>query len=129
MKAILAVNNLGFIGLKGGLPWRSSEDFKHFKRMTLGKRLLVGHNTFHTLPHLGDRVVVLDERPTLEVNDIDWCVGGKKTYEKYAHLITELHISHINDNSLGDTMFPDFSKLNPSCVIFNYYFEANAPKS
>jgi dihydrofolate reductase len=123
MKAILAVNNLGFIGLNGALPWRCLADFKHFKALTLGCRLLVGHNTANTLPPLKERVIVLDDRTLYDNKDIDWCIGGKKTYEKYAHQFTELHISHIDDNSLGDTMFPNLSGLNPECKIFNYYFK------
>lgn len=125
MKAILAVNNLGFIGLNNGLPWKSKTDFKHFKEKTIGGRLIVGYNTFNYLPSLKDRTIVLDERATLEVNDIDWCIGGKSTYEKYAHVFTELHVSHINNNTIGDTLFPDFKKLNPNCKIYNYYFEEN----
>ena len=123
MKAILAVNNLSYIGLNGGLPWRCKEDFKHFKSLTMDCRLLVGHNTAETLPMLKDRVVVLDDRTFYDNKDIDWCIGGKRTYEKYASLFTELHISHIDDNSVGDTMFPDFKDLNPECKIFNYYFK------
>ena len=53
------------------------------------------------------------------------CIGGKKTYEKYAKYFTELHISHINDNQVGDTTFPDLKNLNKDCKIFNYYFEPN----
>ena len=30
---------------------------------------------------------------------------------------------NIDDNSLGDTIFPDFTNLNPECKIFNYYFK------
>ncbi len=50
----------------------------------------------------------------------------KKTYEKYASYFTELHISHINHNEVGDCMFPDLKDLNPNCKIFNYYFDANS---
>ena len=121
--AIIAVNNLGFIGLNGGLPWRCKEDFKHFKAMTINSRLLVGYRTYQTLPPLKDRIIVLDARGLYEGDDIDWCIGGKATYEKYAHRFTELHISHIDDNSLGDTIFPDFRNLNSECKIFNYYFK------
>jgi dihydrofolate reductase len=123
LRAIMAVNNLGFIGLNGGLPWRCVSDFKHFKLMTLNCRLLVGHNTFHTLPPLKNRTIVLDDRTLYANDDIDWCIGGKSTYEKYASQFTELHISHIDDNSIGDTLFPDFKHLNPACKIFNYYFK------
>jgi len=120
MKAILAVNNLGFIGLNDGLPWRNIEDFKHFKLMTNGCKLLVGYNTNETLPPLRNREVMVDKRG--ELTFVEWCIGGKKTYEKYASHFTELHISHIDDNTIGDTLFPDFSNLNPDCVIYNYHF-------
>jgi dihydrofolate reductase len=123
MKAIIAVNNLGFIGIGDTLPWRSSEDLRHFKSMTQGCKLLVGHRTFSTLPPLKNREVILDER---EIETFaDWCIGGKKTYEKYAKYFTELHISHIDDNTIGDVTFPDFSSLNPHCKIYNYRFSTN----
>jgi|ERR1044072_1115841 dihydrofolate reductase len=125
MKAILAVNNLGFIGLNNGLPWgtQAKADFRHFKAFTMGETLLVGYNTFQTLPPLKGRTIVLDERDKLMLDGITICIGGKKTYEKYAPYFTELHISHIDDNSIGDTMMPDLSKLNPACRIHNYFFQ------
>ncbi len=125
MKAIIGCNNLGFIGLGNKMLWHSSDDFKHFKQMTLGQTLLVGYNTLQGLPPLKERELVQDLRTKLivDLETIDWCIGGKKTYEKYCHLFTELHISHINNNSIGNVTFPDLSKLNPDCKIFNYYFE------
>ena len=54
--------------------------------------------------------------------DVDWCIGGKKTYEKYAPFFTELHISHIDNNDIGDVMFPNFIDLNSDCKIFNYNY-------
>ena len=130
MKAIIAVNNLGYIGLAGGLPWQpNKEDFKHFKKMTIGGSLLVGYRTFQTLPPLKDRTIIQDA-PRLEfldlskIHEIDWCIGGKFTYEKYQTWFTELHISHINDNTIGDTLFPDFRLLGTiqPCQVFNYHF-------
>jgi len=95
--------------------------------------LLVGVNTEKDLPVLKNRklIIALAENHQEIVNsiykgEIDWCIGGKKTYERFAQYFTELHISYINDNSIGDTMFPDLSKLNPNCKIFNYFFEVNA---
>tara|TARA_R110000868_G_scaffold203969_4_gene451942 strand:+ start:19332 stop:19703 length:372 start_codon:yes stop_codon:yes gene_type:complete len=123
MKAILAVNNLSFIGLNDALPWRNLEDFKHFKRLTMDKEVLVGYNTLQTLPELKGRIIIEDLRyEFILTHDEIWCIGGKKTYEKYAPYFTELHISHIDDNAIGDTTFPDFSELNPDCKIFNYHF-------
>jgi dihydrofolate reductase len=125
LRAIIACNNLGFIGLGNQMLWHSSDDFKHFKTMTMGQRLLVGYNTFQGLPPLKGRELIQDLRTKLivDIDTIDWCIGGKKTYEKYCHLFTELHISHINNNSIGDVTFPDFTNLNPYCEVYNYYFD------
>ena len=115
--------NKNYIGLNGELPWRSSKDLTHFKEMTNGCKLLVGYNTALKLPKLSNREVIIDPRGELyPVTDDMWCIGGKKTYEKYAHLIKELHISHIDNNEIGDVTFPDLHNLNPDCKIFNYYF-------
>ena len=125
MKAIVAVNNLGFIGKGDKLLWYNSEDLKHFKSMTKYSTLLVGYITSEGLPPLPNRtLIVVDRRDSsvLHYEEADWCIGGKKTYEKFAHLFTELHISHINDDQIGDVTFPDLKNLNPDCKIFNYNF-------
>lgn len=131
MKAIIAVNNLGYIGLKGNLPWPSCKpDFRHFKLMTSNpdgdSRLLVGHNTFVTLPQLKGRTIIVAGRGHFDTTDIDWCIGGKHTYERFCPFFTELHISHINDNTIGDVMFPDMFRLGMlvgGCKVFNYNFD------
>lgn len=128
MKAIIATNNLGFIGLKNEIPWRSSEDFKHFKKLTMDSTLLVGYNTYQKLPPLPGRFIFIEDKNIkswTHISEIGWCIGGKKTYEKYCHLFTELHISHINNNTIGDCTFPNFANLNKDCKIFNYNFEVN----
>ena len=124
MRAIIAVNNLGFIGLDKRLLWYSKGDLEHFKNMTINSTLLVGYNTYCELPKLKNRNIILDIRgkELVDINDIDWCIGGRKTYEKYSHLFTELHISHIDDNTIGNICFPDLSGLNRQCKIYNYNF-------
>jgi len=127
MKAILAINNKNYIGLNGELPWKSSQDLKHFKEMTNGCKLLVGYNTALKLPKLSNREVIIDPRGELyPVTDDMWCIGGKKTYEKYVHWFTELHISHINDDTIGDVKAPDLiNLLDPACKIHHYYFDVD----
>ena len=132
---ICAVNNLGYIGLNDTLPWRSKADFQHFKALTMGHKFVVGYNTHKTLPPLKGREVILDPRgvdfyfwttySTLKDKEVHWIGGGRKTYEKYAPFMDELHISHINDNTIGDVLFPDLRFLNPGCQIFNYNFEVS----
>lgn len=123
MKGIVAVNNLGYIGLNNKLLWRSPDDLKHFVELTKNSKLVVGYNTFNELPTLKNRTVIVDDREKY-ILDVDWCIGGKKTYEKYCPFFDELHISHINNNDIGDIMFPDLRKLKSDCKIFNYYFDS-----
>ena len=125
MKAIVAVNNLGFIGLNDKLLWYNKEDLLHFKKMTEGSTLLVGYRTAQALPPLRNRkLIVVDriENSTIHYYDSDWCIGGKKTYETFCDVFTELHISHIDNDEIGNVTFPNLSKLSPNCKIFNYHF-------
>jgi dihydrofolate reductase len=64
MKAIIAMAKNRVIGKNGGLPWPSiKEDFKHFKEFTTGKTLIVGKNTFDTLPLLKNRECLVLTKP------------------------------------------------------------------
>lgn len=137
MRAIIAVNNLGFIGLNGNLPWYSREDLIHFVGLTKGCDMFAGYRTFESMKFLGrafsgdflsfslssSRNLYLDVKGGGLFSGDIWCIGGKKTFEKYCCYFDELHISHIDDNTIGDTMFPDFSNLNRECKIFNYNFK------
>lgn len=46
MKLIVAVNKLGYIGKEGKMLWHSSDDLKHFKKLTMNGTLIVGKRTF-----------------------------------------------------------------------------------
>ena len=64
MKAIIAMAQNRVIGKNGGLPWPNiKEDFKHFKEFTMGKTLIVGKNTFDTLPLLKNRECLVLTKP------------------------------------------------------------------
>ena len=92
MRAIIAVNNLGFIGLDDKLLWHNTEDLRHFKKMTYGSKLLVGYRTAMTLPPLKNReLIIFDKREysTTHYYECEWCIGGKKTYEKFCDVFTE----------------------------------------
>ena len=69
MKSIIAMAQNRVIGKNGGLPWPNiKEDLKHFKEFTMGKTLIVGKNTFDTLPLLKNRECLVLTKP---VDDID----------------------------------------------------------
>lgn len=64
-KAIVAVAQNGVIGCGMKIPWHISEDFKHFKRTTLGGVVAMGRRTWESLggrPLPGRENVVLTSR-------------------------------------------------------------------
>ena len=64
MKSIIAMAQNRVIGKNGGLPWPNiKEDLKHFKEFTMGKTLIVGKNTFDTLPLLKNRECLVLTKP------------------------------------------------------------------
>jgi dihydrofolate reductase len=137
MKAILAMAKNRVIGKDGGLPWSSiKEDFKWFKEFTTGKKLIVGKNTFDTLPMLKNREIFvltrrieeLSEIPNQylinkndltgkiisDVSDLDSDIivaGGAKTYVRLLPYITEFYVTHVNGSYEGDTFMPPFEDL------------------
>lgn len=135
MKLIVAVNNLGVIGNEGTIPWHSKADFKHFKNLTMGGALICGSNTFETclggkqLPGRSTYIVGKDyeslwtavRRAYDDYTDNIWVIGGSSIYKQLLPLCDEIYISHINNDSPGDTFF-EIPK-NYRGKIFNYNFD------
>ena len=78
MKAIAAIAKNRAIGINGKLPWPSiKEDFKWFKEFTSGKTLVIGKNTFDTLPLLKNRecLVLIREYEMMVANSNQYIVN------------------------------------------------------
>ena len=65
MKAIAAMSLNRVIGLENKIPWHLPEDFKWFKRTTLGQTVVMGRKTFLSLgkPLPGRKNYVLTRHP------------------------------------------------------------------
>lgn len=50
VKAIVAVDPTGIIGVNGRIPWHYKADFALFKRLTLGGVCVMGRKTFESIP-------------------------------------------------------------------------------
>ena len=136
MKAILAMAKNRCIGIEGKIPWHIPNDFRWFKEFTTGKKLIVGKNTFDTLPMLKNREIFvltrrieeLSEIPNqylinkndltgkiiTDVSDLDPDIivaGGAKTYVRLLPYITEFYVTHVNGTYDGDTFMPPFEDL------------------
>ncbi len=136
MKAIIAMSKNRCIGIDGKIPWHIPNDFRWFKEFTTGKKLIVGKNTFDTLPMLKNREILVLTRKVDElshihnqylinkndltgkiindVSDLDpetIVAGGAKTYVKLLPYIKEFYVTHVNGSYDGDTFMPPFEEL------------------
>ncbi|KLI64800.1 dihydrofolate reductase [Aurantiacibacter marinus] len=68
---IVARATNGVIARNGAVPWAISEDLKRFKRLTMGKPMIMGRKTFESLPGLlpGRRHIVLTRQ-------MNWAAEG-----------------------------------------------------
>ena len=141
MIGIMAMSENRCIGKNGKLPWHSKPDFQWFKEFTMGKDLLVGYNTFNTLPPLKNRRIWVvnfgvGDIQSQSINNIlgaegliekvqreyikenrHWgtsnyiLIGGKKTYELFMPHIAEFYVTLINGTYDGDTYMTEFEHL------------------
>jgi dihydrofolate reductase len=52
---VVAIGDNGAIGKRGSLPWHLSTDLKYFRKVTLGKPIIMGRRTFESFPRALDQ--------------------------------------------------------------------------
>ena len=134
MKLIVACDPKGGIGYNNKLPWSKIEgDLPRFKELTTGKVILMGRNTWDSLPKkpLPNRINVvvsskaipeittltsLPARDTMDLVDV-WLIGGAKIINSSWHLIDEVHLSRTVAEHTCDT-FINLVKLEKEFVCW-----------
>jgi len=123
-----AVN--GAIGRDGTIPWHVPEDLKSFQRETLGGALIMGRNTWDSLPvkPLPKRLnIVVSSRPdaaeivvpsvaeaikmaSAQGYDRVYGIGGAGIYQEMLKIADRLLISEVDvEIADADTLFPTFA--------------------
>jgi dihydrofolate reductase len=130
--AAIAKNNC--IGMNNKIPWSIPDDFKYFKRTTIGKTVLMGENTFKSIlgylgkPLPGRQTVVLSIDPNFAApegvrvfssldeawkklidEDVFVC-GGASIYKQTVNRVDKLYITLVDQEPSGDVFFP---KIDP----------------
>ena len=126
MKGILvATSPENVIGKDNTIPWHYSEDLKRFKRLTIGKTVIMGRKTWESLPvkPLPDRRNIVITRQKIDgvecFKSIDralgeckgdiWFIGGAGIYEEAMGKADLIDMTLVPDNISGDDCiyFPD----------------------
>lgn len=132
MNLILACDPNGGIGYENRLPWNKIQgDLPRFKRLTTGKIIVMGRNTWDSLsrkclPNRINMVVTstvsnVEGCPNVITTDADfstasdhyWLIGGAKLIEACWEYVTEVHLSKTHAHYTCDT-FIDLARLEYS---------------
>ncbi len=129
-KAIAAMSKNRVIGNGNDIPWRIPEDFKWFKKSTMGGVLVMGRKTWDSIgrPLPGRKTAVVsrshpelpegvDLLPSLDAiaergyTDPVWICGGAEIYRQALPRCRELYLTLVKRTVEGDTLFPEFEDL------------------
>lgn len=134
---IAARDRNGAIGKDNTIPWDTPEDLAFFQRETRGGALIMGRNTWDSLPvkPLKGRlnIVVTSQKGLGDicVNSLEQAIvvahaegyrrlygmGGERVYTELLALAHRLLITEVDTEVLGaDTYFPSFTEAEWCCI-------------
>lgn len=134
---VAAMANNRVIGADNAMPWHLPADLKHFKKVTLGKPIIMGRKTYasigRALPgrlnivissdvnfELSDATVVNSCEQAIEVA-ANYCdeqkiespevmiIGGGTIYQHFLAFCHRLYLTEIDLDVEGDTYFPNYT--------------------
>ena len=130
---IVAIASNRAIGKDNRLLWHLSDDLKRFKKLTTGHTLIMGRNTFLSLPNGAlprRRHIVITDREgeafdgcemaesieeAIELAGLEdecFVIGGGMVYRQFLPIAGKLYLTRVHEAFEADTFFPeiDFSQ-------------------
>lgn len=131
---IAAIGKNRELGKNGDLIWHIPEDLKYFKEKTMGKTIVMGKNTFNSLPKLlpgrkhvilsdddtfnkdiGDSVVLYNKEDLMNYLNTDlkneevFISGGASMYSMFVDICDKMYLTRIcAEDKEADVYFPEF---------------------
>ena len=116
------------IGKDNKMPWHLSADLRYFKKITMGKPILMGRKTYESIgrPLPGRQNIIISRNPDYQQlgcevyhsidSAIDACsgkeelmiIGGASFYQAMLPKASYLYLTRIHKTFDGDTFFPEF---------------------
>ena len=114
------------IGQQGDIPWHLPEDFKWFKKTTMGQILVMGRKTYESIGRpLPGRETYVVSRQALSITGVQtltdlkaldqietektvWIAGGGEIYRQMLPHCSELYLTRVHRKVSGDAFFPEF---------------------
>lgn len=120
------------IGCNNELPWHLPEDLRHFKRITMGRPIIMGRKTFDSIGRAlpGRRNIVISKQPDFAPADVQvasspeqavelangqpvdevMVIGGEAIYRALLGVAHRLYLTEVHISVEGDAYFPDYKR-------------------
>ncbi|MBR1630874.1 MAG: dihydrofolate reductase [Paludibacteraceae bacterium] len=147
LSIIVAIDSNNAIGYQNRLLCHLSADLRHFKQITMGHTVVMGRNTFFSLPKHplpGRQNLVLtdvdDTEGAVMLHSIDeivtycrehadeevFCIGGASVYRQLMPYADRLYITHIHHSfEPVDVYFPDIDARTWRSITCEDHFETD----
>lgn len=127
---IVAMGNNHEIGKDNKLLWHLPDDLKFFKMKTAGQAIVMGYNTFKSLPGIlpnRKHIVLTSKKEKIngvtivhnldelfevinEINEEIYIIGGAQIYRQLIDFVDTMYITKVDLNIEADTFFPIFDE-------------------
>jgi dihydrofolate reductase len=127
---IVAMDQKGVIGRDSDLPWHLSADLQNFKRITMGKPIIMGRKTHESIgkPLPGRRNIIITRNKDYEAQGCHVCnnldealslcnhneevivIGGRDIYALALAKVTCIYLTEVHADVMGDFFFPVFDR-------------------
>jgi len=130
---VVARADNGVIGRHNALPWHLPADLRHFKRLTVGKPVVMGRRTFESIgkplpgrhnivltrdpdwraegatvvPNLAEAIAAAGLDPKTRADEV-MIVGGAAVYAEALPIATRVYLTEVHAAPEGDTALPPF---------------------
>lgn len=130
LSIIVAMNARGVIGHAGRLPWQLPADLKYFKRITMGKPIVMGRKTHESIGRLlpGRENIVISRNPAYTAPGCTvlsslaavrthaaaateiMVIGGASLYREALPLASRIYLTEVRAEVPGGVYFPAWDR-------------------
>lgn len=124
---IAAVSKNNVIGKNNQIPWSIPEDMEHFKKITMGKTVVMGRKTYESIgkPLKGRKIIVVSTTKNFDCDGVETVpsfemaflksrklivAGGEKIYEEALPFAKKIYLTRVDMVTEGDAFFPEFDE-------------------
>ena len=128
---IVAMDQKGVIGRNNALPWHLSDDLKNFKKLTMGKPIIMGRKTHESIgkPLAGRKNIIITRNKNYDAqgckvcNNIDEAlslcndeeeviiIGGRDIYDLALSHAHRIYLTEVHADVMGDVYFPVIDRV------------------